>query len=101
MPAVTTPPGQVEQPPSFFRQVALRYPEVYHFRGTHGRVVHAAEERLEMRAAPRQLRDRIQQARHLRVFRDARRIYLIADRRCVQRMPISGSFWKYPFLQPC
>lgn len=52
---------QVEHPPPGVGQVALVEPEVNDLRRPHGRVVHAAEERLQVRTAPALLANRREQ----------------------------------------
>lgn len=89
-PAVTTPPRQVEHPPPGLGQMALLASKVNDLRRTHGRVVHAAEERLKARTAPTQLGDRSEQAGDLSQIGDGSRVHLLVDRRSAPPEPLEG-----------
>ena len=70
--------------------MTLFEPEMNDLRRPHRRVVHAAEERLQVRATPALLGNRREQPGDLGWIGNGSRVHLLADRRSVPPEPAEG-----------
>lgn len=89
---------KVEHPPPSFGEVTRVEPEVDDLCGPHGRVVHASEERLQVRTASSLVSHRRKQPGDLGRIGDSSRVHLLVDGRSVPPEPIEGVISEVTFL---
>jgi hypothetical protein len=89
---------QVEHAPPGLGQMALLKPEVNDLRRPHRRIVHAAEERLQMRAPPALLRNCREEPGNLCRIGNGSRVNLLVDRRSVPPEAVEGVLREVTFL---
>ena len=95
------PAREVEHAPPLLREVAVRQLEVDHLRGPHGRVVHASEERFEVRAPAAPHRHGGQQSGDLIRVGDARGGDLFVDVRGYPPNADEGARGEVALLDSC